>query len=232
MSALCALVLGAACGDGAGAPTTDPDANPPSDAVGDTDRDHAVGPDDRFIVAGVAAGVRGDGLSLALGSETLATAGDGPFTFTSALEAGAAYAVTVATHPTAPAQTCTVAAGEGVVTTHVTAVRVGCVTDRFSVGGTVQGAKGPGLVLALNGDATLPVADDGPFVFPEPIEDGATFAVTVGSHPPGQLCVVSNGLGALAGADVTSVSVACADAAPSQAASPSAAPSRASPPPA
>ncbi|HEY6941247.1 proprotein convertase P-domain-containing protein [Dokdonella sp.] len=81
----------------------------------------------------------------------------------------------------------------------------------YTVGGTVGGLSGSGLVLSLNAGAqTLPVAANGAFTFPTGIADGAAYSVTVGTQPTGQTCSVANGSGTVSGANVTNVAVTCA----------------------
>jgi len=81
----------------------------------------------------------------------------------------------------------------------------------FTVGGDVSGlASGASIVLQNNGadDQTLSV--DGSFTFTQQ-SDGSSYDVTVATQPPGQTCAVTSGTGTLAGADVSGVSVSCAD---------------------
>ncbi|MBK8286861.1 MAG: hypothetical protein IPK97_19460 [Ahniella sp.] len=83
----------------------------------------------------------------------------------------------------------------------------------FTIGGTVSGlAAGNDVVLRNNGLDDLTVAANGSFTFPEPLQDGSTFAVTVRTQPttPDQNCTVSSGNGTLAGANITNVAVSCA----------------------
>ncbi|MDH5642094.1 MAG: hypothetical protein OEY28_12455, partial [Nitrospira sp.] len=87
---------------------------------------------------------------------------------------------------------------------------VNCVTDSFTVSGTVSGLAGTGLVLQNNnGDNTVPNTD-GSFRFSAQL-DQSNYAVTVMTPPtaPSQTCTVSNGSGTLAGADVSNVQVVC-----------------------
>lgn len=85
---------------------------------------------------------------------------------------------------------------------------------RYTVGGTVSGlAAGNSVVLQSNGADDLTVAADGGFTFPDPLDDGSPYAVTVLTQPSAtpQLCTVTNGTGTVAGANVTTVEVTCAD---------------------
>lgn len=81
----------------------------------------------------------------------------------------------------------------------------------WAIGGTVSGLVGRGLVLRNNGTDDLSVSDAGTFTFATKLLGGAAYDVTVGTQPttPTQSCVVSNGSGTVAAADVTGVSIAC-----------------------
>ena len=83
----------------------------------------------------------------------------------------------------------------------------------YFVGGSVSGLKGGGLVIQNNNGDDLVIDGDGAFVFSTALDDGSEFAVTVASQPsdPVQTCVVTNGSGVVAGADVTNVDVVCAE---------------------
>ena len=81
----------------------------------------------------------------------------------------------------------------------------------YTIGGTVSGLAGSGLVLQQSGGDNLSVAADGSFTFATPIDDGATYSVTVSAQPgnPAQTCTVANGSGSVAGANVDNVAVTC-----------------------
>jgi hypothetical protein len=82
-----------------------------------------------------------------------------------------------------------------------------------TVGGTVSGLAGTGLVLSLNSGAqTLSVSVNGSYSFPSAITAGNPYAVTVQTQPsaPGQTCVVANGNGTMGNSAVTNVTVTCA----------------------
>jgi subtilisin-like proprotein convertase family protein/subtilisin family serine protease len=166
----------------------------------------------KFTVGGTVAGLSGSGLVLQLnGGGNLAVGGDGPFTFSTQVAGGSAYAVGVAAQPTGPSQTCTVSNGTGSVTANVTNVAVSCVVNSFTVGGSVSGLLGTGLVLQNNGGDNLAIGADGAFTFGSPILSGAGYAVTVLTQPSGpvQTCTVTNGSGTVGAGNVTSVNVAC-----------------------
>ena len=163
-----------------------------------------------FVVGGTVNGLAGTGLALSLnaGAQTMPIADNGPFAFTTALANGSSYAVTIDTQPAG--QSCTVANGSGQINgANVTNVAVTCVSS-YTVGGTVSGLTGNGLVLSLNAGAqTMPIANNGAFTFATALANGSSYAVTVAAHPAGQSCTVSNGSGQINGGNVTGVTVSC-----------------------
>jgi 6-phosphogluconolactonase (cycloisomerase 2 family) len=82
----------------------------------------------------------------------------------------------------------------------------------YTIGGTVSGLEGTGLVLRNNGGDDLTVSANGSITFATSVASGAAYAVTVRTVPtvtPAQTCEVSSGAGTVANAAVTSVVVAC-----------------------
>jgi hypothetical protein len=79
----------------------------------------------------------------------------------------------------------------------------------YTIGGTVSGLAGSGLVLMDNAN-TLPVNANGPFTFGTTVASGGTYAVTVQTQPsnPAQNCAVTGGSGT-ATANVTGITVSC-----------------------
>ncbi|MBV8806177.1 MAG: hypothetical protein JO042_14050 [Sinobacteraceae bacterium] len=86
-------------------------------------------------------------------------------------------------------------------------------SPQYTVGGTVSGLSGSGLVLATNTGETLAVAADGSFTFKTTYPAGSPYYVLVLSQPstPTQTCLSSNGAGTIANANVTSIAIACQD---------------------
>jgi len=166
-----------------------------------------------YTVGGTVTGLSGTGLVLEdNGGDDLAVSTAGAFTFATALASGASYNVTVKTQPSG--QTCTVTNGTGTVSANVTTVAVSCTTTATgdTIGGTVSRLAGTGLVLQDNGGDNLTVSANGSFTFKTPVATGKPYAVTVSTQPssPTQYCVVENGSGTTASANVTSVTVMCA----------------------
>lgn len=79
----------------------------------------------------------------------------------------------------------------------------------YTVGGSVSGLAGSGLVLQNNGGNNLSVSVDGAFSFTSPVTTGANYTVSVLTQPAGQTCAVTSGSGTMANAAISSVSVAC-----------------------
>jgi hypothetical protein len=166
-----------------------------------------------YKVGGTATGLAGSGLILEDNAgDDLAVSANGTFAFATRVASGAAYSVSVKTQPTALSQTCTAAAAAGSVTNaDVAAVLVTCVTNGYTVGGTVAGLSGSGLKLADNGADTLAISGNGSFKFAAPILSGAAYSVSVASQPgnPTQSCTVAAGTGGITNANVGNVAVTC-----------------------
>jgi hypothetical protein len=85
--------------------------------------------------------------------------------------------------------------------------------DPVTIGGTVTGFEGSGLVLQNNGVDNLLIEGDGGFEFPTPLTPDTFYNVTVATNPtnPAQTCSVANGSGQVPTEDVTDVAVTCAE---------------------
>lgn len=81
----------------------------------------------------------------------------------------------------------------------------------YTVGGTVSGLSGSGLVLQNNGGDNLAIDTNGGFAFTTPVVNGGAYKVTVLTQPsnPTQNCVVTNGSGTAGNSNVTSVVLGC-----------------------
>jgi hypothetical protein len=160
-----------------------------------------------YTVGGTVSGLTGTGLVLQNnGGDNLAISANGAFTFSRALKKDASYSVTVLTQPSG--QSCTVTNGTGSVSANVTNVAVNCVTNAFTVGGTVSGLTGTGLVLQNNGGNDRAISANGAFTFSTALANGTVYSVTVLTQPSGQSCTVTNGAGTVS-ANVTNVAVSC-----------------------
>jgi len=162
-----------------------------------------------FTVSVNVTGLSGSGLVLQLnGAGNLSVGANGFFTFSTRLSAGTPYSVTVLTYPASPTQACSLANATGTIAAgNVGNVGVNC-TNGFTIGGTVSGMSGAGLVLQNNGGGNLPISANGPFTFAAPVASGAAYNVTVFSPTPTQTCAVTSGSGN-ATINVNNVAVNC-----------------------
>ena len=163
-----------------------------------------------FAIGGVIAGLTSGGLTLGNGNDVIAVAaGALSFAFPTPVASGGGYAVNVVTQPAG--LSCSLAGGTGTVgTAAVNAVQMTCSPQAFTVGGTVAGLSGTGLVLGNGGDTVRPAAGATTFVFPTAVAFGATYSVTVQTQPAGQTCTVAGTFPASIGSsNVTSVAVSC-----------------------
>jgi hypothetical protein len=167
----------------------------------------------KVTIGGTVAGLAGSGLVLQNnGGDDLAVSANGTFSFKASVDSGSPYNITALAQPTGPTQFCSIANAAGTATSNVTSVAVTCSTGSFSVGGTVSGLAGSGLVLRNNGGDDLSIASNGSFTFASELASGSAFAVTVSTQPsrPSQTCTVADASGTVGGGDVRTVKVSCA----------------------
>ncbi len=161
-----------------------------------------------YTIGGTLTGFTGSGLVLQNngGDDLTLNANTTNFSFKTPVASGGVYSVTVLTQPAG--ESCAVINGDGTANANVTNVSVTC-APLYSIGGTITGLVGPGLVLQNNGGDNLAVsADATSFTFPTPLAGGSAYAITVLAQPIGENCAVSNGSGT-AKANVNSASVIC-----------------------
>jgi hypothetical protein len=162
-------------------------------------------------IGGTVIGLAGTGLVLVDNTtDTLTINANGPFTFSTAVFSS--YAVTIKTQPANPSQTCAVSSGTGTATNNITNIQINCGTSGLTIGGSVSGLIGSGLVLQNNGSNDLQVTGTGnvTFTFSSAITPNTPYAVTVLTPPsnPSQSCFVANGTGTVIG-NVTNIQVTC-----------------------
>jgi hypothetical protein len=81
-----------------------------------------------------------------------------------------------------------------------------------TVGGSVSGLPGSGLILQLNGANDLPVSANGKFNFPKTLAKGSAYSVSVKASPSTpikQTCKVDQGSGNIANMNINNVAVTC-----------------------
>jgi len=115
-----------------------------------------------YTVGGVVTGLNGSGLTLQdNGGDNLAVSVPGGFTFAGSLSSGAAYAVTVATQPSLPTQSCVVTGGSGTVgTANVTNVAVNCSPQPFTVLANQPPEAGQLALLLTDGSVMMQSIND------------------------------------------------------------------------
>ena len=161
-----------------------------------------------YTIGGTVTGLTGTGLVLQDdgGNNVTVSASATSFTFNAPVLSNGAYSVTVLTQPAG--ESCTVTNGNGMATANVTNVSVAC-TPQYTIGGTITGFIGTGLVLEDNGGDDLTVsANATSFTFPAPVFSGGAYKVTVLTQPAGENCTVANDSGT-ATANVTNANVTC-----------------------
>ena len=176
----------------------------PSFVSGDT---YAVG----GTVSGLAAG--NDVVLQNNAGDDLLVAADGSFTFSTEVADTFGYDVTVLTQPSDPNQTCSVTNGSGTIAgADVTNVEVDCVTNTYTVGGTLSGLlPSSSVTLQNNSGDDLVLSANGSFTFATALDDTDSYVVSVLTQPtmPEQVCELTNETGSVSGADVTDVMVSC-----------------------
>ena len=165
-----------------------------------------------YSLGGAASGVTVTGASVVLqnnGGDNKTISADGSYTFATKLAAGASYNITVLTNPAS--YVCSVANATGTMTSAgVANANVTCLPS-FTVGGSVSGLSGSGLVLRNNGGDDKSIVSNGSYTFATEVADGANYNVTVLSQPntQNQLCTVANATGTISGGSVNNANVSC-----------------------
>jgi 6-phosphogluconolactonase len=84
----------------------------------------------------------------------------------------------------------------------------GSSTQTFTIGGSISGLTGS-ITLLNNSGNPLTLTSSGSFTFSTPVNQGSSYAVTIGAQPSGQSCSISQATGANVQANITSVLVSC-----------------------
>ena len=134
----------------------------------------------------------------------------GPFTFKDQRSQWWRLPVTVVTQPTNPAQSCAVTGGTGTAAANVSTVAIACTTaaTNATIGVTVSGLTGTGLVLQDNGGDSLTIPANGSYTFKTPVNGAYNVSVLTQPTGPNELCTVAKGSGT-ATANVTGIAVTC-----------------------
>ena len=172
----------------------------------------------RYQISGTLTGLSGNEVVLQNNTgDDLRLNSDGNFTFSSPLDDGENYAVTVLTQPTNPNQNCTVTGGAngdgtGIVSSDdVSDIVVTCTTIQYDVNVSVNGLAG-GSVTLSNGVDTIDITTNSTQTI-SILDDGSSYNINITNQPdtsPNQTCsFTSPASGTLNGSDVT-VNIECA----------------------
>jgi hypothetical protein len=158
-------------------------------------------------------GLTGTGLVLQNNSgDDLHIATDGNYIFPTKLLTGSDYSITILNQPSSPSQICNVSNGGGkVVYTDVTSILVNCDSNIYTIGVTVSGLAGTGLVLRNNGGDDLSITANGAATFATPLISSSSYSITVYNNPsnPVQTCTVTSGSGSMPASNLTGIVVTC-----------------------
>ena len=168
-----------------------------------------------YKLSGTVNNLNGSGLILQNGSTNMPVTGSGQvnFSFTGGLLDSESYNITISTQPSNSNQLCSVSNGSGTIAgADINNIVIDCV-DLITIGGTVNGLEGSGLVLQDTGANDLNIDGTGnvAFTFTEPGLVGDLYNVTVANQPtaPNQTCVVTNnGSGTISGS-INNITVNC-----------------------
>lgn len=163
-----------------------------------------------YSLSGTVNGLTATGLQITNGYESLTIPANATsFAFNGQLLETQAFSVLITTQPTN--QLCTVAAGSGYMPKGgYSGVQINC-QNTYTIGGTITGLTGSGLVLANGADSVTVAAPATSFTLNNRTVATAVYSVGVIQQPtnPAQTCTVNNGTGVVGNGNVTSINVAC-----------------------
>lgn len=83
------------------------------------------------------------------------------------------------------------------------------INTNYTIGGTVAGLAGTGLVLTLNSSENLNISANGNFLFTTQLSTTSNYTVTVTTQPSGEFCSLTNSTGTVANSNISNVTVSC-----------------------
>ena len=126
------------------------------------------------------------------------------------LFSGSHYSVTIRSQPTG--ETCSVAGGTGTIqSANVANVVVTCSDQAYSLGGSISGLNGSGLVLADGTDTLAVSSGSTSFTMPTRVAFSSSYVLSVQTQPAGLGCAVGNGTGTMPASALTNVVITCTD---------------------
>lgn len=150
-------------------------------------------------------------------TDDLTIAGNGSFTFNTAIPTGSNYAVTVFSNPQNPWQTCNVTNATGTVgAAAISNVSITCSVNQYTMSGNITSTVPlPTGLTVTNGIDTINVpggATSTPISFSTPINSGAGYNIAINAEPPGYVCAIQSLYsGTVLGANISNVAVNCVE---------------------
>ncbi len=165
-----------------------------------------------FTISGTVSGLTAAGLVLQNngGNDTSVAANATSFTFSTPVNSGASYSVSVSTQPTG--ETCTVNNGTGTATDNVTGVQVTCTpstTTTFAITASATGLTSGSLVLQDDAGQQVTLTSTAPSqTFSNQYASGASYMVRVVTVPTGLNCTPSGNTSGTITANLT-ITITC-----------------------
>ena len=140
------------------------------------------------------------------GSDTLTLSQNGDYTFTTRLNEGTGYNITIQT----PAEndTCTLTNSSGTVAKQNINISINCVPTTYTLGGSISGLS-DSLTLQNNGSDTLTLTQNGNYTFTTPQINASHYAITISQQPNGQHCTLTNSSGTVAKQNINTIQINC-----------------------
>lgn len=166
-----------------------------------------------YPLSGSVSGLSTSGLVLGITAQSVNVPANAvSWSFPAGVAVGVNYNVVVRAQPVGA--TCSVANGSGTMgASAVNSVTVSCSSASYSLGGSISGLTGSGLVLSALGQSLTVAANATQFTFATPVAAGTAYNVQVQTQPTGQTCSVSNGSGSITGSAVSNVQISCSSSA-------------------
>ncbi|MBL4660059.1 MAG: hypothetical protein JKY19_06865 [Alcanivoracaceae bacterium] len=161
-------------------------------------------------VSGLASG---NTLGLDNSGEGLTVSSNGLSNFASGLDDLSGYSVSITSQPSSPNQTCenTSANQVGAISGDDVTISIECTTNRYFIGGTVNGLLDNNFMMIGNNTDELIISSDGAFLFSMPLIDEENYDVQILLEPenPIQPCTLLNNTGMLDGNDIVDIEINC-----------------------
>ncbi|MGV6852908.1 MAG: beta strand repeat-containing protein [bacterium] len=145
------------------------------------------------------------------GIETLQVNQNGVSNFSSLIDDGTAYTISLITQPLSPNQICSTDNDTGQIAGADVTIEINCVINQYFIGGVLSGlASGNDVTLSL-GAESLTLSENNIFNFVNPLDDLSSYSATVSQQPtnPNQSCVITNASGTINGDDIVNMDVIC-----------------------